>query len=283
MTTHLNVVDPGPSNSVRMDSHPILESGNLAYPNGRYRLAVDQADSRESLIITHQVVEAPLIENFIDRGVAKYGCIVSSPLSSYRRTHLSCSARQTIEWRRDDLGEPPMFTPMVLCTEPVSVVLDSDKHGVHKIWHGKAVQLRKGARMALGDVFRFEASVAHLISMHEDKSLSSGQFYVEAKTEPFGFVVRLHPDLHRFIKRDRGCHRDTIIVHIVTACFSLLQRDYGNNPDSEGWESYSNLKALAGHLEENEFPHWGSEDFHPEKVATGLYGLTIPNSEGKDE
>ncbi|MDE0553445.1 MAG: hypothetical protein OXI24_04470 [Candidatus Poribacteria bacterium] len=277
----IDVVIPRPSNFIRTENHPVLVSGNKAYPKGRYILEFNQLSTEDSLHLHHQIIEVPLVTNLVKMGKAKFGCIVSSPMSSYRKIHLSSNPRHKVNWDVNDLGEPPMFTPMVICTVPTKIILDTNKHGVHKIWHGETVSLQKGDRLVIGDVIHLEASITHLLSLHEDEELKQGQFRVEAKTEPFQFYVKLQPELHQFLKINKGdILRYNIIVNIVTACFALLQRDYREEND---WKSHSNLKALKNYLEGKKLPHWAEENFNPEEVATNIYPLSLHKYEGEPE
>ncbi|MDE2760436.1 MAG: hypothetical protein OXH90_09100 [Paracoccaceae bacterium] len=280
----IDVVIPRPSNFIRTENHPVLVSGNKAYPKGRYILEFNQLNTQDSLHLHHQIIEAPLVTNLVNKGKAKFGCIVSSPMSSYRKIHLSSNPQQTVNWDVNDLGEPPMFTPMVICTIPTKITLDTNKHGVHKIWHGETVSLQKGDRLVIGDIIHLETSITHLLSLHEDKELKQGQFRVEPKTEPFQFIVKLHPELHQFLKINRSdVLRHNIIVNIVTACFALLQRDYREENDENDWKSHSNLKALANFLEGKKLPHWVEENFNPEEVATNIYPLYLHKEDGETE
>ena len=276
-TFHVEVAAPGPSNSIRSDHHPILESGNLSFPRGRYALDFQLGDDRASCALTHRIQQAPLITRLVDAGQAQFACVVSSPISSYRKTHLSADARQTVTWRADDLGEPPLFTPMVLCVDSLDLTLDADTDGVHRIWHRHSITLHKGTRLALGSVIQLEASIIHLLSMQEDTTLQPGQFVIDAQTEPFLFIVKLSPDLHRFLRYDRSAHRSNIMTHIVTACLAHLQRQFSHDDAESGWKSHRNLVAFADHLEDKQLGHWTHDDFQPEKVATALHRLTLPD------
>ena len=103
----IEAVVPGPSNAVRSHDHPMLESGNLSFPKGRYLLDFRPGEDRSSYVIEHRIEGAALIERLLASGRARYVCIVSSPISSYRRTHLSSEARHEVGWNSDDLGDPP--------------------------------------------------------------------------------------------------------------------------------------------------------------------------------
>jgi len=291
--TLLDVAVPGAANSIRSDHHPVLEPGSRAFPQGRYRLAFEQVHSRNAgpsdqmtFTLRHQIEGAPLIPRLVETGQAAFACIVAAPRSSYRELHHSSEAAQTIVCDRDDLGEPPLFTPLVVCTDPVEMTLDAHRDGVDAIWQGQTIALDRGHRLAIGHVIRLEASMDHLLSMHENSTLAPGGFFVDECTEPYRFSVQLHPDLHRFLryKSDQNGQRHNIIVHIVTACLALLQREWDpGKVDGKDWVSIPNLKAFADHLEAKGIRHWCDESFRPEEAATQLYPLTLPETGGAAE
>ena len=273
----IEAVAPGPSNAIRSHDHPMLESGNLSFPNGRYLLDFLPGEDRSSYVITHQIEGAPLINRLIESGQARYACVVSSPISSYRRTHVSSDARHEVGWDSDDLGEPPLFTPMILCSEPQSITLDASRDGVHRIWDSQRIDLQKGARLALGRVIQLESSILQLLSLHEDEHLREGQFVVDVEEEPFRFKVKLHSNLHKFLRFPKDPVRNHIMTHIVSACLARLQRDYSEDDGESGWKSFRNLQTLADYLDHKGLGHWSDEDFRPEKIATALYPHTLPD------
>ena len=57
----IEAVAPGTSNAIRSHDHPMLESGNLSFPEGRYLLDLQPGADRSSYQITHRVEGAPLI------------------------------------------------------------------------------------------------------------------------------------------------------------------------------------------------------------------------------
>jgi len=289
MTT-LDVVVPGAANSVRSDHHPVLEPGSRAFPQGCYRLTFEQTRSPESdpssdemtFTLCHHIENAPFITRLVKAGQAEFACIVAAPRSSYRKLHRSPRPEQAIACHRADLGEPPLFTPLVVCTDQVELTLDADRDGVNEIWQDQTITLHKGQRLAIGSIIRLETSMTHLLSMQADDTLEPGQFIVEERTEPYQFSVKVHPDLHRFLryKSDQSDQsvRHNIIVHIVTACLALLQREWKEGDDDKDWESVPHLKAFAAYLEAKGIRHWTDEDFRPEEAATRLYPLEVPKA-----
>ena len=94
-----------------------------------------------------------------------------------------------MRWNSDDLGEAPLFTPAILCSEPQEMMLNAERDGVHLIWDDQPVTLHKGSRLALGSVIQLESAILHLLSFHEDVRLAAGQFAVECeKPSLFGSV-----------------------------------------------------------------------------------------------
>ena len=175
MLSHsVEAVAPVPSNAVRAHDHPILETGSLSFPEGRYVLDFESGDDRSSYTITHRITGAPLITRVLESHQARYVCIVSSPISSYRATHISEDAQHEVRWDADELGEPPMFTPVIVCSEAQTITLDASRDGVHRIWDKQKISLYKGSRLALGSVIQLESSILHLLSLHEDASLKDG-------------------------------------------------------------------------------------------------------------
>ena len=267
----IEAVAAGPSNAVRSHVHPMLEAGNLSFPKGRYLLNFHPGEDRFSYVVKHRIEEAPLIARLIKSGHAQYACTVSSPISSYRQTHVSSDARHQVRWNIDELGEPPLFTPMILSVKPRTITLSASRDGVHKIWDKQKIKLQKGSRLALGSVIQFESSVLQLLSLHEDKHLEEGQFVVEVEEEPFRFRIRLSSELHKFLRFPKGAIRRHIMTHVVSACLARLQKDYGSDDGETGWQSFRNLRTLADHLEQKSHEHWSDPEFRPERVATALY------------
>ncbi len=266
------------ANTIGSHSHPVLEEGNLSFPEGRYIVGFEGRQNEPSFDLVHRVEGAGLITDLVKREKARYGCIVSSPRSFFRKTHLAEGSRQRIAWDAGDLGEPPLFTPVVLCTSDVEeIALSARSHGVHEVWDGVPVAMRKGARLAVGDVFDLRSSMMQFIRIEADDRQEGNSFHVEPEAEPFGFVVRASPSLHRYLRSAPADPvRKNVMTHIVTACFALLQRKYG---DEEEWDR--NLQRLADHIAA-EYPHrWDDDEFRPEAAATALYPHVLPTAEGR--
>lgn len=281
----VEAVATGPSNAIRAHEHPMLESGNLSFPNGRYWLDFVPGEDCSSYLITHRIEGAALISRMLKSDQARYACVVSSPTSGYRHTHVSDSAEHEVRWNVGDLGEPPLFTPTIVCWTPQELKLSTCRDGVHPIWDQQVIALSKGSRLALGSVIQLQSSILHLLSIHQDDRLGDGQFDVEIESEPFRFRANVGAMLYKCLRYQGGEMRRSIMTHIVTACLARLQRDYADDDGESGWRSHRNLRAFAGFLATSGQGHWTDEEFRPEKVATAIYPLVLPNgmSGGTDE
>ena len=275
------------SSSVRSHGFPVLETGNLAFPDGRYIVDFRPGDDRSSFILMHRVEGAPLIPHLLDEDRARYVCAVSSPISSYRSTHVSSDPSHEIRWNEDDFGESPLFTPMIVSMASCDLRLDRDRDGVHEIWHGSRVRLVKGNRLAIGRVVQLKSfTLRHLLRFYPNNELKEGTFSIAEETENgFRFRVNLNPKLHAFLKHaGRGEARSNIITHIVTACLSFLQRVYGNDSDGdEGWKSHRNLLEFSKFLSSRSLPLWDDPEFLPELVATSLHPHILPQEQDRED
>ena len=277
--TEIIIVAQSTSNAIRSHGFPVLEAGNISFPNGKYVLNFEPGNDRSSFVLKHRVEGAPLISRLLNEDKARYVCAVSSPISSYRHTHISKTASQRIRWDENDLGEPPLFTPMIVSVASCKLRLSEKRDGVHEIWDDQLVTIEKGSRLSLGQVVQLRSSILQLLALRPDINLRDGEFYVAATSEHgFQFEVHLNQKLHTFLqfKREEGI-REHIMTHIVTACLALLQRDLSDdNDDDGGWQSHRNLLAFADHLENKGLPHWSDEDFRPEETATKLHPHVLP-------
>ncbi|MCY3820252.1 MAG: hypothetical protein OXH52_12950 [Gammaproteobacteria bacterium] len=274
----VEVVAPAPSNAVRAHEHPMLESGNPSFPRGRYRLRLLPGDDRCSFRVAHEVEGASLVARLLESGDARCACVVSSPRSGYRQLHMAESLEHEVRWDVADLGEAPLFTPAILCVTRRDMKLRSVRDDVHRIWDKQSITLRKGFRLALGNVIQLQSSILHLLSLHLDDGLEDGRFHVEIESEPFRFKTHVGAALYRCLRCSGGVPRHNIMTHIVTACLARLQRDYRDDDDGDtGWHSHRNLRAFADYLAANGQPHWTDDGFRPEQVATEIYPLALPD------
>ena len=215
-----------------------------------------------------------MISDLIADGFVNFVCSVASPISSYRKNHYSKLPSHVVSWDEGDLGEPPLFTPMLVAANSFHRTLDQARDGVHLIWHGRSVDFKTGMRLAIGKVVQLRSSVLHMLLFHQEPSLGAGEFQVKAETqEGFRFRVELGTELHNFLRiATEDPARAHILTHIVSACFALLKSDFADDNDEDGgWRSYRSLRALSEHLDSKNLPHWSDEDFIPELAATRLH------------
>lgn len=275
------------SDEVRAFPYPVLEEGNLAFPDGEYTPDFEQGDDGYSAHVRHTVDGAPLIKRLVQDKQAVCGCTVSIPATGYRHLHVAEEGvfKQQIKWDRDQVGEPPFVRPLIVCCEAVRHTL-SQRDGVHEAWIGREIELEKGTKIALGPTLRTKSSMQSLLSVKRDDSLEKGQMRVAPCTdEGFYFTVKVASDLYDFIQNPggggRSLHRRSILVHAASSCFALLAKDYTKDgEDEDGWRSYPNLRALAADMESKGLSTWEEiDDFCPELAATSMHPHRIPSNE----
>ena len=210
----------------------------------------------------------------------EFVCGVAAPRSMYRILHKSKSPEQLITWRQEELGEYPMFTPVIVVSSEIRHTANAASDGLNRIWDGRDLILPRGARVVVGNTFKFKTGITGLLDFNLDENLSPGQFEVTDTTEDgFKFKVRLAPDLYRHLmhRRDELAGKN-IMVNVVTAAFALLREKWSDDDESEGegWQSFRNLVGLAELLEQKQLPFWADDNFRPERVATSLYPHTLP-------
>lgn len=282
--------DGASTNAMPARDFPVIEGGNDSFPDGNYMIDTEADGSHPSrFIMRHAVEGARLVERLLTEKKAVFACAIAAPRSAYREILRSCDATHKIEWDPKNFGEPPYFTPMILCVEDVRCVLDSGKDQVHPAWDGVEAAFPKGAWLALGPVLQLKSSgMESLISIRPDDALGPGRFRTDVVAgDAFRFEVRCNPELHALLqgKKGRRTQRADVMIHVVTSCFAALQREYPPEDEGEeGWRAYKSLETLAGRLADENYCDWSDTEFRPEEAATLLYPheMALPTKEEDD-
>lgn len=277
-TSEISVQPSDPSASSRAFPWPVLEAGNDSFPNGSYTVTCADKDRGKSFELRHKVHGAALIEQWLQQGKLSFVCAVASPRSMYRTLHKSDTSNQLIAWQQQDLGEYPMFTPMIVVRESIQHTAVAASDGLNQIWDSRELLLPKGARIVVGPTFKFKSGISGILDFNLDDRLAHGRFRVQHSLEDgFKFKVHLAPDLYQHLKHRRNeLAGKNIMVHVVSAGLSILQREWSTDDDEEGWKSFRNLVGLADLLKQQGLGHWSDEDFQPELTATELYPHSLP-------
>ncbi len=269
---------------VRSLPYPALEDGNMSYPEGEYLVEAKPRQDGASVVLNHALRGAAFLERAISEGKARYGCLVAVPLTGYRKLHLADDARQQVEWKMDVVGEPPILRPLIVATSSFSCIL-GPHDGVAEAWQGREVEIPSGARLALQNYLRPTASLHNLLRVEKDTDLPDGCFQVvPCQEDGFYFKVHTASNLFSFMQNAGGhqAHCNSVRTHVVSRCFEILVRGYGESAEEEEapkWEAFSNLKALREMLEEHDLLTWDDKDFLADEVATKLYPHVPPRLE----
>lgn len=280
---HARSSDPAPGS--RGFPWPVLEQGNSSFANGVYSVGVEHSRRGRSFNLTHKIDGADLISRWIAERKVRFACAVAAPASAYRELHVCASPTQAILWDPDDLGEPPLFTPMIVAAREFEHAINASADSVSPLWDNKVVRLPKGARVAIFPTFGLQPGMSGILDFRLDEKLKSGSFRIEPSSEDgFRFKVDLAKDLLDYL---RGARKNdpagaNIMTHIVSAAFNRLKEEYGENNGEEVWRAYPNLLALAAQLESQRLKHWAEDGFSAEQTATILYPHKLPTQEMDD-
>lgn len=268
------------TNIVHSLPYPSLDDGNMSFPTSIYKVDVISLKGGASIQLTHHLENAGLIKKLLENGEAKYGCLLSVPLTGHRRLNLSTESVHTVGWDLGVVGEPPIIRPIIVATETLEYELDGEDD-VADIWIGKKVKIPKGARLARGKYLRSISSLQSILDPKEDENLPDGCFVVEPnENDGFRFKVNVASDVFNFLSHSTadGALYRSIGVHMVSRCFTILKEEQGFDGEYEKWNDHTNLRMLSGLLEEKSLPHWSEDDFKPEKVALQLHPLILPRN-----
>ena len=261
--------------------YPSLEEGNVSYPNGVYEGVAQSLGDADGVRITHNLESAGFIEKQIARGTAEFACLLSVPNTGHRELCRSRTKDQDVNWDMGVVGEPPIVRPVIVAVKEFEHTF-TDSDDVAEIWVGKKVRIPKGARLARDTFLRSQApSMRSLLRVVKDENLPAGTFETRATHENgFMFVVRVAPDLQAFLANPglNDLLRASIGAHMVTSCLALLRQTFGTSGEGANYMEYSNLKMLAGMLENLNMPIWTDDDFKPDLAATALHPIVLPTS-----
>ena len=283
MANEITVLGSDTAPGSRVFEWPVLEAGNSSFPEGIYTVRLTQGQPGRSFQLTHEVTGAGLIERWIADGKTLFVCTVASPISAYRATHYSATATHEVSWDPNDLGEHPKFTPMIVSSCAIEHMISAESDGVVRQWNRKRIRLQKGSRIAMCPTFELRSGLIGLFDFRLEKRFAPGCFKVEPSTEEgFRFKVYLASDLFVYLRYQRQeASRANVMTHVVSAAFSHLKRNFGDDDESEGWRSFSGLRSLADFLRAKGLGHWRDEGFDPEFVATSLYPHRLEEDSGE--
>ena len=263
---------------VRSLPYPAIEDGNLSFPDGEYLVENTPQLDGASVVLSHAIKGAALLERLISEGKARYACVVSVPATGYRRLYLSDDARQRVEWDMGVVGEPPMLRPLVVAASKISCVPGPDD-GVAEAWQRREIVIPIGARLARHPYLRPTASLQRLLHVVKDEALPAGCFEVKP-CEENGFYFKVHAASNLFLflqgAGDHKDHRSSVLTHVASRCLEILAQEYGKGEGGPKWEPFSNLRALENEFNKLELPVWDADDFAADRVATRWYPYRPP-------
>ena len=262
---------------------PILAKDRLDYVWGSYETKIEASQDKTKIIVHHEVSGQNLVQQLLKENRLAFAVEVSSPYATFRKLNWIASECQTkkiqeVSWDTEDIVPPIYIRPLVIALMKDNLVINlSDQHGVHKIWHGKQVNLLNGTILAKDDFWRTSSLFQSILHLVKDENMAPNTYRVEiSNSEGFYFMVRLNSDFFTRMSNPSGAEhqRDSILTACLARGFELILHEYGDN---EEWKSHPSLRALHNKLITEDLPTWEDENFHTDEVACKLCPIIFPN------
>ena len=273
MAYEISISSSDPAPAGRGFPWPVVELGNASYPEWKYTVKVETVEAGRSIRVVQELVGALLIDKLSQDGRVMHICTIADPYTMYREVFKSEQPGQLLKWNPSDLGQHPIFTPMVVSARDTDLIL-SESDGVSDIWVGKKISLVKGSRLAVFPPFALSPGLGSLLKFKVDDNLPPGRFQVKpSAVSEFKFIVSLSQDSFTHLKFDRSTPAGSnVMTHIVSRAFTILKQDYSeDNEEDGGWRSYESLRRLSAQMKQMGIEDWTSDNFDPAYAATIFY------------
>lgn len=264
-----------------MADWPVLSPNSLDYVNGTYETE-NSDESNNSTTVRHRLVGDNLVRRLVLGGQAHFAVEVAEPHSAYRSIRIAdeqgaSHTVQSVNWTEATCSGPVSIRPMIVFDPEGSlqIRLDSDKDGVHRLWHGRRIEIQAGAILALENFFRPASGLSIVrLAIDDQSQIPEGAFKVEtSELEGFVFKVRMHKKLFEDMQNPGAAtdHRDSILTGALISGLAMIKRDYTQEEGELGdWTRYPNLRILEKLLRNKGVATWDDDQFDPAYAATVL-------------
>ena len=287
---------------MNLDAYPCLKADSADYENpDSYSVQLKQNGAQ--LEVTHHLTEAHCLPaQWLREGIADLCCEVRMPHMLLSEPHVESRDLLDVpeygEWKHmqrlplPETGNKSLyFLPGIVLCESREETLDSDKHNVSQLWHGRKVRFPKGAVLAGGTVYEDLEKVFHLIRFEPDDDVPHGPGAIrsagESQGENWQFVVYV-PEAILEALRDPQFRiwEEALYIGCLAQMLNVIKDEFGNLESPP----YEAVKRLGEMLREkaNVAPPWETDEITDQwhdtlHLATVLRGLRPPNIVESDE
>ena len=260
----------------RVFPFPVLSEASICYLDRvSYQVDVGRNKQGGDIIVEHRLSGDNLVASLVNDGRAKFACVVSMPLTMFRKVYPldgggELVAIQRIPCDEGELSGTPMLRPVVVCAKSIPPVLAVDSHGLDPFYAGEHIRFLDGAIIADAGWQDFRGH-GDILRIRRDDKLELGTFKVTiSETDGFYFVVNAAPGLFEFLQNPNG--RGDYCMSIMTNAFSIgLSQLRSTQVLRENWQNYQSLQVLYRDIEERGLKTWDDDEFSPELVATTIH------------
>lgn len=266
---------------------PVLSDSSICYVDGvSYQASINRRQDGD-ILVEHRLSGGGLVASLVNEKRAKFACVVTMPLTMFRKVYRLDGEGEVVTMQRiplneDEISGTPKLRPVVVCAENIPPFLAADSHGLDPFYAGGHIQFPDGAIIADGGWQDFRGH-GDILRIRKDNSLEPGTFNVTtAEVDGFYFVVSAAPDLFQFLQNPNG--QGEYCMSIMTHAFSSgLSKLRSAQELRENWQNYQSLQVLYRDLEERGLKTWDDEEFSPELVATTIHPHTRFSEEYPDD
>ena len=272
-------------------SDSFLEDDRFPFERAIYHASMNPSIDCNFIGFSHELTNAPFLQNLIESGRASFGCILYTKNTLCKRLYLSRTPLHVIPWSVDDVGQNPQFQAIIVATKEFRYKF-SRKDGVSKRLLGKSVAVPRGARLAFGVPgkpiqTRFDPLSRKLkdtlLKYRLDEGIQDGGFYVSVESGRAGRVeVFMAADLYNFMENestDDQLHR-SVLAHILTSVFWVFRDGIRNDDNDDFAKKHQGVADLLTEITGESFIHQiVLANFQPDKVATSLAPLVVGQAE----
>lgn len=266
---------------------PVLSDASICYVDRvSYRASVSRK-AEGDILVEHRLSGGGLVASLVNDGRAKFACIVSVPMTMFRKVYRldgdgEVVAMQRIPCDEGELSGTPKLRPIVVCAEKIPPVTVVESHGLDPFYAGEHVQFPDGAIIADGGWQDFKGH-GDILRIRKGDGLEPGTFQVTiSEQDGFYFLVHAAPDLFRFLQNPNG--QNEYCMSVMTHAFSSgLSQLRDNAQLRANWENYQSLQILHRDLEARGLKTWEDPEFSPELAATTIHPYTRMSEEHSDD
>lgn len=209
-----------------------------------------------------------VLQNLIDKEVAKWVIEIRSPAVLYSRSYPTRENVAEVSWNINETGGniPVFIISGLVATQELSISAGY----FNEVWHEQdALIFAQGTYLARGIIYSVEPLLSSILEFKCDDKAKPGTMRLEGPNEHIKFTVYLARDIHTEIH----LRSDLWVAALIGALAKF-------NPEDHDPDESRVLREISLRLNEKGISDWCDDDYDPVAAATCLEPL-FPMYEGE--